>query len=53
VGDIVYLLRYVFMGGPAPDPVMVGDVNGDGVISVADIVYLVQYVFKGGPPPVG
>jgi subtilase family serine protease len=50
--DIIYLVGYVFKGGPPPHPcVRSGDVNCSGSISAADIIYLVNYVFKGGPPP--
>ena len=52
VGDAVYLINYVFKGGPAPDPVCSGDANGDGDVNVGDAVYLINYVFKGGPAPV-
>jgi len=49
--DVVYLINYLFKGGPTPDPLWVGDVNSDGVINSADVVYLINYLFKGGPPP--
>ena len=52
VGDAVYMIAYVFKGGPAPDPVCAGDANGDGDPNVGDAVYLITYVFKGGPGPV-
>jgi hypothetical protein len=52
VGDAVYMIAYVFKGGPAPDPVCSGDANGDGQPNVGDAVYLIAYVFNGGPPPV-
>jgi hypothetical protein len=50
--DIIYLVNFVFKGGPAPgcNPA-VGDVNCNGVTNSADIIYLVNYVFKGGPAP--
>jgi hypothetical protein len=52
--DVIYLVNFVFKGGPAPLPVwQAGDVNATSSITSADIVYLVNYVFKGGPPPIG
>ena len=51
VGDAVYLINYVFKGGPAPDPIESGDANWDGDVNVGDAVYIINYVFKGGPPP--
>jgi hypothetical protein len=51
VGDVVFLVAYVFKGGPAPVPVLAGDANCDDASDVGDAVYLIAYVFKGGPPP--
>jgi hypothetical protein len=51
IGDVVYLVGYLYRGGPAPNPVEVGDVNCDGVVDIGDVVYLVSYLYKGGPPP--
>jgi len=51
--DVIYLVNYVFKGGPDPLPVwQSGDVNASGTITSADIIYLVNFIFKGGPPPV-
>jgi len=49
--DVVYLINYLFKGGPAPMPLEAGDVNCDEIINSADVVYLINYLFKGGPPP--
>ena len=51
VADAVYLIKYVFRGGPAPKPLIASNVNGDEEVNVADIVYLINYVFKSGPAP--
>jgi hypothetical protein len=51
VGDIVYLVSYLYKGGPEPTPMEAGDANCDGITNVGDIVYLVSYLYKGGPPP--
>jgi hypothetical protein len=54
VGDAVYMINYVFKGGPEPEPYPVcsADANGDCAGNVGDAVYIINYVFKGGPPPV-
>ncbi len=52
VGDAVFLINFVFSGGPAPDPECTGEANGDGTLNVGDAVYLINYIFKGGPAPV-
>ncbi len=51
VGDVVYLVSYLYRGGPAPGPLWVGDCNCDDIINVGDIVSLVSYLYRGGPPP--
>jgi hypothetical protein len=52
VGDVVYLINYLFKGGPAPNPMAAGDANGDCVVDVGDVVYMINYLFKHGNPPV-
>jgi hypothetical protein len=49
--DVVYLINYLFIGGPAPVPLEAGDANLDGFVSSADVVYLINYLFIGGPAP--
>jgi hypothetical protein len=52
IGDVVYMVSYLYKGGPAPIPqTCVGDVNNDDIVNVGDIVYLVSYLYKGGPVP--
>ncbi len=51
LGDVVYVINYLFKSGPAPDPLWIANVNGDEVIDIGDVVYLINYLFKGGPPP--
>jgi hypothetical protein len=51
LGDVLYLISYLYKGGPAPDPLEAGDCNRDGVIDLGDLLYLIAYLYKGGPPP--
>ena len=52
IGDVVYLINYLYKNGPAPDPLEVGDVNAcDAVVDLGDVVYLINYLFRNGPPP--
>jgi hypothetical protein len=51
VGDVVYLVSYLYKAGPAPEIIESGDCNCDGPIDVGDVVYLVNYLFRGGPLP--
>ncbi len=52
VGDAVFLIAYVFQGGPAPPCSPEGDANGDCNLNVGDAVSLINYIFKGGDPPI-
>jgi hypothetical protein len=51
VGDVVFLVSYLYKDGPAPSPPDVGDVNCDGHTNLGDIVHLVNYLYHGGPAP--
>jgi spore coat protein CotF len=51
LADVVYLINYLFKGGPAPNPRQAGDANRDKKVTVGDCVYLINYLFKSGPPP--
>jgi uncharacterized Ntn-hydrolase superfamily protein len=51
VGDAVFLISYVFKGGPPPWPIEEGDANCDGQTNIGDAVYLISHIFKGGPGP--
>ena len=51
IGDVVYLINYLYKNGFAPDHKIVGDCNCDDVVDVGDVVFLINYLFKGGPAP--
>ena len=52
VGDVVYIVTYLYKGGPPPvAPIERGDVNNDCIINVGDVVYLKTYLYQGGPQP--
>ncbi len=51
VSDIIYLINYLFKGGPLPVPLIAGDSNNDEEVTVSDVIYLINYLFKGGPKP--
>jgi hypothetical protein len=51
ISDLVYLVDWMFTGGPAPACDGEADLNGDDVIDIADLVYFVDYMFNDGPPP--
>lgn len=54
IDDPVFLLNYVFVFGPAPNPLLKADCDcsGGGVpVDIDDIVYLMDYILRGGPAP--
>jgi len=52
IDDVVYLIAYIFSGGPAPSPaVCCGDADASGGVDIDDVVYLIAYIFSGGPAP--
>lgn len=53
IGDVVYLINYLYKNGCVPDLLESGDANCDTVVDVGDVVFLINYLFKGEPlPPV-
>lgn len=51
ISDAVFLIGYIFAGGPAPTPICRGDADGNGLITISDAVYMISYIFAGGPAP--
>ena len=51
ISDLVYLVDYMFNGGPPPPSMEEADLDASGQVDIADLVYLVDYMFNGGPPP--
>jgi hypothetical protein len=53
VADVIYLVNYLFKGGPKPiEFVDQGDCNNDGNTNVTDVIFMVNNRFKGGPFPI-
>jgi hypothetical protein len=51
IADAVYLIAYIFAGGPAPNPKLRGDADCSNSVDISDAVYLISYIFSGGPAP--
>jgi C1A family cysteine protease len=52
LADAVYILNYVFAGGPSPVPIPASaDCDCDEGVSIADAAFIVNYIFKNGPEP--
>ena len=51
IADAVFVINYIFKGGPAPTCHDEGDADFDCSLSLADAVYLINYIFKSGQAP--
>ncbi len=51
LGDVIFLVNYLFEGGVEPFPYEAGEVTCDGLIDVGDLVFLINYLYRGGPAP--
>jgi hypothetical protein len=51
IDDGVYLIQYIFAGGPAPLFYESGDADCSGEVDVDDVTYLIAYIFGSGPEP--
>ena len=51
ISDLVYMVDYMFTGGPESSCPRAADVDGSVTLDVSDLVYLVDYMFTGGYPP--
>jgi len=52
ITDGVYLLDFLFRGGPAPHCETIADANSDGQANLTDAVYVLNHLFLGGEEPV-
>jgi len=52
IDDVVYMIQYLYAGGPAPvEHECCANVDGLGIVDIDDVVYLIQYLYAGGPAP--
>lgn len=51
ISDAVYLITYIFAGGPPPSSVEQADVDCSGAVNVTDAVIIINYIFAGGFAP--
>ena len=49
--DAVWVINYVFVGGPSADPLALMDADCNGKINLADIIYIVNFIFRNGYNP--
>ncbi len=51
LGDLLYLLRYLYKNGAAPADLLQADLNCDGDVNLVDVVVLLNYLYHQGAPP--
>ncbi len=49
--DITFVIAFLYLDGPAPEPEASADVDNTGTVNIFDITYLIAYLYMGGPAP--
>ena len=49
--DAIYLLNFLFQGGPTSKCQDAVDTNDDGIVDLTDAIYLLNHLFVGGKSP--
>ncbi len=49
--DITYIIAYLYLDGPSPEPIESADVNVDDAVNIFDATYMISYLYLSGPPP--
>ncbi|MBN4076353.1 right-handed parallel beta-helix repeat-containing protein [Gemmatimonas aurantiaca] len=51
IGDVTYLITFIFAGGAGPFCPSQADANGSGDLTIGDITFLINMIFILGPEP--
>ncbi|MBU0983981.1 MAG: hypothetical protein KKA42_08930, partial [candidate division Zixibacteria bacterium] len=51
IGDLTYMIDYLFQSGPEPTPFASGAVDCDSSIDISDLTWLIMYLFQEGAEP--
>jgi len=51
IDDAVFLIAFIFSGGPAAIPYEAGDMDCSSAVDIDDVVFAIAYIFSGGPAP--
>ncbi len=51
IDDAVYVIAFIFTGGPSPLPYASGNCDCSIDVDIDDVVYLIAFIFTGGPAP--
>jgi hypothetical protein len=51
ITDGIFILNFLFLGGPSPGCLDSADGDDDGSVSITDGIYILNFLFLGGPGP--
>ena len=51
IGDVTWLIAYIFQGGFAPPCMKEGDADSGGDVNIGDVTFVIGYIFQGGSAP--
>lgn len=51
ITDGIYVLNFLFLGGPPPPCRDAADADDNGAVNITDGIYILNFLFLGGPPP--
>lgn len=51
IRDVTFLIRYLYLNGPAPAQLDLADVDNSGAVDLKDITYLINFIYRQGPAP--
>ena len=51
ITDGIFVLNFLFLGGPEPTCAESADANNDGGVNITDGIFLLNFLFLGGPAP--
>jgi hypothetical protein len=52
IGDLTYLIVYLYLGGPEPLCPAEANADGEGPIDIGDLTHLINYLYSGNPTEV-
>jgi hypothetical protein len=52
ITDGIYILNFLFLGGPPPTCAEAANPNDDKSVNITDGIYILNFLFLGGPAPV-
>ncbi len=51
ISDAIFIINYIFAGGPPPVPTMAADCDCSGTLSISDALVIINYIFSNSDPP--